>query len=281
MRTTELINKSKNLLRIYTPQPIKKIIKRSTNIPNISSSFIDSRLSKKILINHEGQALTFSTPNYTTRIRALTFSTKEPETLKWIQSFEKGSCFWDIGANVGIYTIYAAKIRQCIVYAFECSPFNIEWLARNVFLNKQQDKIYVVSLPLSDKKQSSLLKMKSTKWGGAMNSFAVDYTHDGSTHENNFCFSTVGITMDEAMQFLDIKTPDYIKLDVDGIEHLILRGGKKVLSETKGVLVEVNEVFKEQLNNCTKYLTEAGLVLSSKHRWKDTAIFNQIWQRPS
>ena len=40
-------------------------------------------------------------------------------TLDWIDSIEKGSVFWDIGANVGLYGIYAAIKKDCIVYAFE------------------------------------------------------------------------------------------------------------------------------------------------------------------
>ena len=51
--------------------------------------------------------------------------------------------------------------------------------------------------------------------------------------------------MDDAVQRLDIPVPDYIKMDVDGIEHLILKGGSRVLREVAGILIEVNEDYKE------------------------------------
>ena len=44
---------------------------------------------------------------------------KEPETIDWINKVEKDSLFFDVGANVGIYTLYAAIIKGSVVYAFE------------------------------------------------------------------------------------------------------------------------------------------------------------------
>ena len=41
--------------------------------------------------------------------RATTFETKEPETLEWIDTIPKNSVLWDIGANVGLYSLYAAR----------------------------------------------------------------------------------------------------------------------------------------------------------------------------
>ena len=44
---------------------------------------------------------------------------KEPETIKWINSFTKDSVFFDVGANIGIYTLYSAVMRENTVYSFE------------------------------------------------------------------------------------------------------------------------------------------------------------------
>ena len=43
--------------------------------------------------------------NHITQYRADTFSSKEPKTLKWIEQFEDNKCFWDVGANVGLYSL--------------------------------------------------------------------------------------------------------------------------------------------------------------------------------
>ena len=56
--------------------------------------------------------------------------TKEPETLDWIDTMAEGSALVDVGANVGLYSVYAAKARKCQVYAFEPSVFNLDQGAR-------------------------------------------------------------------------------------------------------------------------------------------------------
>ena len=53
--------------------------------------------------------LNFYVPNRLSYFRVNTFHSKEPETLEWIENFEKESIFWDVGANIGLYSCYAAK----------------------------------------------------------------------------------------------------------------------------------------------------------------------------
>ena len=76
-------------------------------------------------------------------------------------------------------------------------------------------------------------------------------------------------------------------MDVDGIEHLILKGGSTVLQSIKGILVEIDEGFEQQSVDSAQRLRNAGLVLKEKRQsdmFKDsdyTAVYNQIWYRPS
>ncbi len=86
-------------------------------------------------INYKNIKLTFYSPNRLNKFRIDTFASKEPETLGWIEKFNQNSIFWDIGANIGIYSCYAAKLKNCNVYAFEPSVFNLEILTKNIFLN--------------------------------------------------------------------------------------------------------------------------------------------------
>ena len=48
----------------------------------------------------------FVNKNIITNYRIDTFLTKEPETIDWINNFKSNSNFWDIGANIGLYSIY-------------------------------------------------------------------------------------------------------------------------------------------------------------------------------
>ena len=134
----------------------------------ICESILDGLMSQTKVINHFGVKLIFAVPNSLSNYRADSFSTKEPETLEWIDSMPDGSVVWDIGANVGIYSCYAAKHRNCRVFAFEPSVFNLELLARNIFLNELTERVTIVPLPLSDKLSLNGLNMTSTVLGGGV-----------------------------------------------------------------------------------------------------------------
>ena len=251
----------------------------------IYAQIISNTMSRTQKVNHQGLELTFSIPNAFNRYRAESFSTKEPETLEWIDSIPIGSVVWDIGANVGLYSCYAAKQRGCKVFAFEPSVFNLEILARNIFLNRLTDQITIVPLPLSEALTVSKLNMSTTEWGGALSTFGQSYGHDGQTLNKVFEFPTIGISMVDAVELLKIPQPDYIKMDVDGIEHLILKGGAPVLFGAKGILIEINDKFTAQANDASRYLQEAGFSLKEK-RHADyfdfdpgaaKYTFNQIW----
>ena len=72
------------------------------------------------------------------RWRALTFYTEEPETIKWLDGMKKDDLFWDIGANVGLYSIYAAKSSGCRVLAVEPEAQNYALLLENILLKLER-----------------------------------------------------------------------------------------------------------------------------------------------
>ena len=265
---------------------------RLTSKTRIGSYFIEQTLVTAMnntrLVRHQSTDLLFSVPNRLNQFRADSFSTKEPETLEWIDKIPRGAVLWDIGANVGLYSCYAAKTRDCQVFAFEPSVFNLELLARNISLNQLTPKIAIVPLPLCEHLMLSTLNMTSMEWGGALSTFGKDYGWDGEKIEQVFAFQTLGVTMDGAHQHLGIPIPSHIKIDVDGIEHLVLKGGASVLQTVKGLLIEINDSFQEQADYCQKILTDAGLRLSEKRHsemfgsadsFGGGQVWNQIWTR--
>jgi hypothetical protein len=91
--------------------------------------------------------------------------------------------------------------------------------------------------------------------------------------------------MDEAVSLLRLGPPDFIKMDVDGIEHIILRGGPRVLAGVKGILLEINDGFAAQAEESRRLLEAAGLSLKAKLHApiiEESAfanVYNQIWIR--
>lgn len=91
-------NKANNLIRKLQRRLISTIY-----------SLWDRRLARSLPVyenTHEiFRVLDFGS---TTRMRASSFETKEPETIRWINIFREGEKLLDIGANIGIYSLYSA-----------------------------------------------------------------------------------------------------------------------------------------------------------------------------
>ena len=196
--------------------------------------------------------INFFVPNRITNWRVDTFFSKEPETLEWIDSFKEKEnfTFWDIGANIGLYSIYnSLKHPQSTTIAFEPSSSNLRVLTRNISINNLEKNIKVVPLPLTNKK-NFFQEMKEGKFveGGALNSFGENFDFEGKEFKPSMKYNLLGTTMNYFIENLILDIPDYIKIDVDGIEHLILQGGDKFLKnkKVKSLAIEINENFKEQ-----------------------------------
>jgi len=272
-----LIKKStKNLVRGTT-----RTLPRFPGGAYVFQQLLESGMEAHGVAQHNGVRMTFVTPNALCRYRAASFSSKEPETLTWLESIPEGAVLWDIGANVGLYSIYAAKARDCRVFAFEPSVFNLELLARNIHLNGAQQKIVIVPVALSDALGPSLFRMSSTAWGGALSTFGQDFDQHGGKLNSIFEYQTMGMTMDEAIRLLNIPAPRFIKIDVDGIEHFILRGGAETLKGVESVMVEIDDGFAVQAEETTRHLQNAGLTLLHKCGGDAGSQCNQWWVRGS
>ena len=232
--------------------------------------------------------MTFFTPNDVCRYRTDTFWTKEPETLEWIDRHGGDGAFYDIGANVGLYSIYYAKTHGGTVYAFEPSVLNLGLLAKNISINDLAERVVIVPNPLTSENQVAQFHLSMLDEGGSMSTFGVQTGHDGLALDTQLSYATTGMTLDFIVgQGLVSQPPSMIKIDVDGIEHLILRGAEEVLMlpSLETVLVEVNDDFQALAAEVSGLLGAAGFKLVER-RHSDMFdggafdnTFNQIWVR--
>lgn len=233
--------------------------------------------------------LRLAVPNALTQFRASTFSTKEPETLAWIDEFGSSSdVLYDVGANIGLYSIYAALRHRQRVYAFEPSVFNLGLLARNCALNAVTDVIRLVPTPLTAGEGFAPFTLTTCDESGALSAFGVDYGFDGQPLNPVLQYAVWGASLDFLRTISVLpEAPTMLKIDVDGIEDLILAGGTATLTDARlrTVLIEVNESFPRQSEAVRGYLTDAGFVLqyAADAAWLRGSRFegsgNQIWVR--
>ena len=248
--------------------------------------YINKDFNKKIEINNKDTF--FFTPNYTVKWRVETIFSKEPETLEWIDSFKainnKTIIFWDSGANIGLYSIYAAqKIDNIKIYSFEPSTSNLRVLSRNIFLNNLNKKISISQFPLTSKK-NVFLDMNESEFieGWSMNSFGTKKGYDGEEIKVKQKYKIFGTSIDNLIENEVIELPNYVKIDVDGIEDLILEGANKILSnETlKSLSIELNENYEDQYNKIIRLMENFGLKLKQKKHdpiYDDNEKFSKVY----
>ncbi|MBC7908035.1 MAG: FkbM family methyltransferase [Rhodospirillaceae bacterium] len=197
-------------------------------------------------------------------------SSSEPETQRWIESFAANDVLYDVGANIGLYSLYAATARQCRCVALEPNPFSFDGLVRNTLLNGLEDKITALCLALGDERGLFGLGMVSDQSGAVGSTLAQ--LGDGRTQ-----VMTMVTRLDNLVELNNIPFPNHIKIDVDGIEDLVLAGGKAVLSDNrvKSVLLEVCDRTPEQVDALRLGMEACGLFRSAK----DSSNTNWIFRR--
>jgi len=204
-------------------------------------------LQPAMTIREGTSAVTYCTPNSATRWRVDTLFTKEPDTIEWIRGFEASDILLDIGANVGMYSIFAAKTRGIRVYAFEPESQNYALLYKNIVVNGVSDLVTGYCAALSDEETFSLLYLSDFQLGGSCHTFGAALDPNLRERESEHiqgCFST---TLDRLVERGVLPVPTHIKIDVDGFEHKVLRGCRNTLADrrVKSVLVEINTNLPE------------------------------------
>ena len=257
------------LVRHYFVRNIKFLLKPFYNALNF---LWDARLESNLIIRESGKGI-FKVLDYgkLVRMRASTFEIKEPETINWIKGFDPKDNLLDIGANIGIYSLYAAY-KGVNVTSIEPDALNYALLNLNIRLNNFGEKIIPYCVAIHDKRKFSKFNISSHDWGGALNSFDNSFDYKGDIFRPIHSQGIFGIDLDSFVEILP-SIPNHLKIDVDGNEHLILIGAKKLLTNKnlKSILIELDEKRKDY--ESSRFLIEqSGFKLAEKTNSK---IFNQ------
>jgi FkbM family methyltransferase len=166
----------------------------------------------------------------------------EPKETRFVINFlQPEMCFFDIGANLGQYTLLGA---QCVgpkgeVHSFEPNKRIFAELSFNVQLNGFNDRCNLNRAAVADK--AGLAKIPVYKAGAevytSLGSFRVDKYLTGNFEE------VPTITLDDYLLQHNIDQIDLIKMDIEGAELLALQGAQKLLSKWDApvILLEIGE----------------------------------------
>ena len=176
--------------------------------------------------------------------RALTCA-KEPWTVDWLERYvREGDVLYDVGANVGVFSLIAARQCGAHVYAFEPGYANYSRLCDNIVLNGCDDTIVALPFALSDRRGLSAMRYRSVEPGGSRHRLETgDWTarKDPDKLQSQYRQPICAFRMDDAMRLLHLPAPVHVKIDVDGAEDRVLRGGLDTLNlaSLRSILIEV------------------------------------------
>ena len=185
---------------------------------------------------------------------------KEPETIEWIDGFEPGDTLWDIGANVGIYSIYAG-VKGIRTHSFEPHFANYHQLCVTIAINGLQDMVTPLCLAFAEAKSVAEMNLASLDIGTSMSNFGEALDFRGKPFEPAFRQGMIGYDIDGFVADFGVEIPTHLKIDVDGIELPIIRGARKMLADPRlqSVSIELIESDEAQVGAVTEILEAAGL----------------------
>lgn len=195
---------------------------------------------------------------------------------------QPGWVVFDVGANIGYYTLMLSKLvgENGQVHGFEPTSYAYDRLQRNVFLNPD---LALVNMTISNKGLSS---KSGTKIESLESRFSARLlAHDKKEHIEF-------ITLDDYVSLLGLGRVDFIKVDVDGYDYDVILGGTGILKEHRPIIMAeiCNRVLKERGKDVTSYLKlylecgyssctliETEEVLSLRKLLKDPKILSGSW----
>jgi FkbM family methyltransferase len=232
------------------------------------------RLSVTIRDPADGERYRFVCSSLHSYQRAKDLLGKEPDTIAWLrQHLRSTDVFLDIGANIGTFSIFAAKHLGKDGHVYACEPHlpTAVQLIQNVTLNGLEDRISVLSIAASGEDGFQPFRYKRWREGASGSQFMTSGGPGLGRHIGKELKS--GMRVDTMIAQGVISSPDLIKIDTDGLEVAITSGMKTLLTtqnRPRSVLVEVQQgelrAQKTFMDSCGYKLTATHFAGKWKHR---------------
>ena len=277
---------SKNEKLGYYPNLGERILIRISKLVgqffSFNNFFINQVVQSINLTNYivfNNQKIFFRTGHNRLNWRVKSFYDEEPLMIEWLNTFNENDIFLDIGANVGTYTLPAIS-KSKFVYACELDPKNNSILFENILLNNFQDKCLILNFGLNENNSIEEIFYRDNSVGDALQSIVRKQVIP--TLENNpFKMKQILFSLDFIFENFQLSKPNKIKIDVDGNELRVFKGGEKTILSADEIyyedngLDEDNFIIKKILENNFKIHEEK----SANRNVNDNLIRNIVFKK--
>lgn len=160
-----------------------------------------------------------------------------------ISEVEEGDVFWDIGANIGIYTCFLSAMRKKVkIYSFEPHPENYKSLKNNI--KKNNGTVYTKMVAIGSEEAEGYLTGGRIDNAGSQSMFVSEKK---SINEKACKVRSGDHMVKEGL----VDIPNIIKIDVEGAEMSVLKGMKTILINSDCRIIYC-EIHKEKVNRPRK-----------------------------
>ncbi len=211
--------------------PIRKILKKS-GLNRLIHRSIDAILESSPKVHSVEMSDTiakFHITSYTEYLRVNSLVGEEEVLSELIENLESGDVFYDIGANIGIYSSFVMSSTDDVsVFAFEPHSSNISKMRRNLALNGQEWSCIQTAIGDDNKLVPFNIASEDS---------------DDSTHSTLESSSTIQIPQQRLTELVrnnDIPSPSVMKIDVEGAEYAVLKGTQELLEDIRLLICEVH-----------------------------------------
>jgi FkbM family methyltransferase len=257
---------NRRLARVLPPV-ITKIVRR---LPDRAALEIRDRTAMVRRMDYEKADILLNIESLIEHETRLRSCEKEPETVAWIEGFQAGDVFYDIGANVGAYSLLAAKAGagDVRVYAFEPAAVNYSRLCKNIALNGCGDRVVALPVALANRTELGSFNYTTLEPGGALHALGDPIDYKGDSFLPVFVQALMAYRLDDLVEQFSLPAPNRIKLDVDSIELDILKGAKRTLSNpsVRSLILEIDEGSQVSAE-IQSLLKDLGFGVQSKHKY--------------
>ena len=254
---------------------------------------IRKRLIRDVEIMNGSARYRFQCESLPEFARCMKMFIKEPGTCDWIMKEVKpGEIFYDIGANIGVYTVLAARCtgENGRVFAFEPHCPSFSRLLDNIRVNNLEHIVTPCNFALHDQQGffpfnyfSGEAATSHSQIGSAPEDSKLDFQPEISELKYS-------ASIDSLIATNEFPPPHHVKIDVDGNELPILRGMSTLMKSPqrpKSIQVEIDKPYKDEIMSfmelhryslVTKHHTRAGLERISEGQDPEDILYNAIFR---
>jgi len=201
------------------------------------------------------------------RSRASRLFEKEKGTIAWLdRDLRPDDVFYDVGANIGGFTIFAGpRLRERgAIFSFEPHIPNANSLIENIFLNGLEKTVRLVTAALTNREGYAPFNYHSMYAAASTSQYGRN-SYEGESFDPRFVEIKHGCTIDGLWSRGIIPPANLVKVDVDGLDFEVLEGMQGLLASPQRPRAIQLELGSDSKPKIMALCTELGYELREKH----------------